>query len=624
MKKLFTLIAAIFAFGFTAHADLLLQESFNYPVGNLDNGTVITGNANLTEWYLSRSTIYGDVVPVVEGNLSYEGYATGTGSMVKISTVSRGNYAQRAFLATNNTLNSGNIYAAFLLRVNQLHAEDNKEGYVFSFANTGGNYGPRLYIKTVGEQFQLGIMKSNTGSYSNPKETATYGEALYNTNETYLVVVECEIVEGDKNDIARLYVNPTATEKTPVVTKTHELVDVAVSSVTLLNSSNAPGEVYIDELKVATAWADLFESSGEPEPEPETPAISTTPVTALPSQVYIGETYTATYTIHAANLTGDITLTSDNEEVTFAPATIAKADAESEAGAQVTLTLVSATSSLVNYDYVKANITLAAEGAENATIALSWWAVPLTQCATLAQVRTAEDNIDPWDGTYIKFNGEAVVTYAVTETLLGSEYNLLYLQDATGAIRISNPELRLGELQAGDKITGFIVTGNDPEATVPLAAAPGSTATVLSQYNVVTPMLITLEDLRSNAEDLWYSLVRVEDVTFATTTPLASGDQISQDGNNATINLPNGEAHPLYGATKPARASVIGISNSKAGTVLRLRELTDLLEYVSTSVENVELTGEAEIYTVSGVRVAELQPGVNIVREGNKTYKVVR
>lgn len=620
MKKLFTLIAAIFAFGFTAHADLLLQESFNYPAGNLDNGTVITGNANLTDWYLSRATSYEEVVPVVEGNLSYEGYATGTGSMVKIFTASRGNYAQRAFLSLENTLNSGNLYAAFLLKIDQLHAEDNKEGYIFSFSNTGNTHAPRFYVKTVGEQFQLGVRRSSLSS-----EQTVYGEALYSKGTTYLVVFEVEVVEGTKNDIVRLYVNPTVDNKTAVATTTNTNNDNTPSSVTLLNSSNAPGEVYIDELKVATAWEDLFESSGEPEPEPETPAISTTPVTALPSQVYIGETYTATYTIHAANLTGDITLTSDNEEVTFAPATIAKADAESEAGAQVTLTLVPATSSLVSYDYVKANITLASEGAENATIALSWWAVPLTQCATLAQVRTAGANVDPWDGSYIKFNGEAVVTYAVTETLVGAEYNLLYLQDETGAIRISNPDLRFGDLQAGDKITGFVLWGQDESSvSVPLAAAPGSTATVLSHNNIVTPMLITLEDLRSNAEDLWYSLVRVEDVTFATTTPLASGDQISQDGNNATINLANGEAHPLYGATKPARASVIGISNSKAGTVLRLRELTDLLEYVSTSVENIELTGEAEIYTVSGVRVAELQPGVNIVREGNKTYKVVR
>lgn len=42
------------------------------------------------------------------------------------------------------------------------------------------------------------------------------------------------------------------------------------------------------------------------------------------------------------------------------------------------------------------------------------------------------------------------------------------------------------------------------------------------------------------------------------------------------------------------------------------------------NVDELLRSGEVEIYTVSGMRVDALQSGVNIIRQGNKSYKVVR
>lgn len=42
------------------------------------------------------------------------------------------------------------------------------------------------------------------------------------------------------------------------------------------------------------------------------------------------------------------------------------------------------------------------------------------------------------------------------------------------------------------------------------------------------------------------------------------------------------------------------------------------------NVDELLRNGEVEIYTLSGQRVDALQSGVNIIRQGGKSYKVVR
>ncbi len=82
------------------------------------------------------------------------------------------------------------------------------------------------------------------------------------------------------------------------------------------------------------------------------------------------------------------------------------------------------------------------------------------------------------------------------------------------------------------------------------------------------------------------------------------------------------------GTAKPTTADITGISYYTSGYNIRVRSAADIVvKAAPTAIETIsldQLTGEYEIYTVSGVRVAELQAGVNIVRNGNQTYKVIR
>ncbi len=123
-------------------------------------------------------------------------------------------------------------------------------------------------------------------------------------------------------------------------------------------------------------------------------------------------------------------------------------------------------------------------------------------------------------------------------------------------------------------------------------------------------------------------LVKVENVTLDQTEAnyKAGNNAISKDGTTAVINLTSDNT--LIGTAKPAQADIVGISYYTSGYNIRVRTDADIVAKTTpTSIETIaldQLTGEYEIYTVSGQRTDALQPGVNIIRQGEKTYKVIR
>ena len=101
---------------------------------------------------------------------------------------------------------------------------------------------------------------------------------VYETNKNYLVVVEYEFVEGNKNDKASLYVNPTKSTTKPTLECLQDSTNAGgtqigaiakndaskIASINLRQGTNTPRQVYVDEIKVATAWDDLFEDEENP------------------------------------------------------------------------------------------------------------------------------------------------------------------------------------------------------------------------------------------------------------------------------------------------------------------------------------------------------------------------
>ena len=155
--------------------------------------------------------------------------------------------------------------------------------------------------------------------------------------------------------------------------------------------------------------------------------------------------------------------------------------------------------------------------------------------------------------------------------------------------------------------------------------AMDSKVTIVSRENKVTPQEVTLAELKANAADYLLELVVVKGVTLDRTVEnFAQGScKITQGEVTANINLLAG--NPLIGTTKPAAANVTGISSSASGTVIRPRNAEDIETVdVGAGMEAVETEESMEVYTLMGQRVSSLQPGVNIIRKGNTTYKVIR
>lgn len=621
MKKLLLLATALLTLS-TAHAELILHESFDRPVGNLNVGN--TPAANNTDWYsFSGSSNY---ISVVEGSLSYEGYAEAAGK--KVELVGNGADDLRKFAP----ITSGKVYVAAIINVDSLKPSGSAEYFLSLGDASNSNMWGRLYYRSVDKVgdnftgFNLGVTK-----YAESSTAYGWADQKLLPKTDYLVVIEYEFVDGEKNDTVRLYINPTKSNKQSVSQCVQNYVSGTgkqngasgkddaskIASVNLRKAAATPGRVYVDEIKVATAWENLFagESGETPVEEPE---ITATPaILQFGGQVFVGSRYTTKFVVKGKDLKGDITLSNKNSELTLDKTTIAKADAESENGVEVTATLVPVKSSTEGYITWRDTVSLVSEGATTAIVTTSWWTNPLVRCATVAELNAEAAKASGWDDVYIKFMGKAVVSYQYNQSGIK-----LYIQDATAGVLIS--DTYWGDaVKQGDSISNFIVYADPSNAVggMMYIGTQGAAIDVLSHDNEVTPKVVTLAELQANPANYLCQLVKVEGVTFANTDAFASGDVVNQGETTATINLIEG--NDLIGTAKPAKADITAISSTTTGKVLRVRGKQDVVA-APTAIENIAADSEVEIYTVSGMRVSELQPGVNIIRQGNKTFKVVR
>ncbi len=611
MKKLLLFALALLTLN-SVHAELILHESFDKAAGTLNVGN--TPAQNNKDWYSYSGT--SNYISVVEGSLSYDGYAEAAGN--KVELLGNGADDLRQF----TPITSGKVYLAAIINVDSLKPSGSAD-YFLTLGDAGNSnmYG-RLYVKSVDKEgdnftgFNLGVTK-----YTESSTAYGWAEQKLLPKTDYLVVLEYEFVEGNQNDTARLYINPTASNKQFVAQCVQNYVSgsgsqngasgkadaTKIASVNLRKGAATPGRVYVDEIKVATAWEDLFTGGGNT-PVEEPAEITVTPTSFGYLQGYVGETYTKTFTVNGKNLKEDITLTSSSEEVTLDKYTISK-DAATDV--VVTMTIKPQTD-----DYGAYVITLKS-GDATAVVTQSYWNVKINEAATIAELNAFAATASGWDYVYIKFTGNAVISYQYNQS-----GNKLYIQDATAGVFI-NDSYWGDAVKQGDSISNFIVYADASSAVggMMYIGTQGADIDVLSHDNEVTPKVVTLAELQANPADYLCQLVKVEGVTFANADAFASGDEIQQSEATATINLIAG--NDLIGAVKPAKADITAISSATTGKVLRVRGKQDVVA-ASTAIDNIATDAEIEIYTVSGMRVSELQPGVNIIRQGNKTYKVVR
>ncbi len=237
----------------------ILAENFDYaagPLTNLNEGANVSGGA----WVTFSGT--GNALMVVDGNLSFAGYpGSGLGRMVQ--TVATSSSAEDAYTPFSPLTTGTTTFVSFLFNLDNttgLAADTSKPGDYFAAllpGNSTSAYVGRVSIRkgSPATMFQLGVRATT----SNPS-AAWYATALH-PGETYLVVLGYQIISGNTNDVASLWVNP---EPGPIMppatvsqTSTNSTDPTENARFVIRQGSNTPS-ANIDGIRISDIWSETL------------------------------------------------------------------------------------------------------------------------------------------------------------------------------------------------------------------------------------------------------------------------------------------------------------------------------------------------------------------------------
>lgn len=498
----------------TANGETYLAESFDYAEGNL------YGNGKWVK-YGKKTTA---PIQVAKSPLTFAGYQdNAAGNAVRLTKES-GEYCQVLFRDKGTDAAKGTVYYSALVNVSELPSGSRTAAFMaLTGANSldatkfgdaeAGSEGAGLFAQASGEGFKLGVSR-NVANLGNVKTSVAWADEECALGTTYLVVVKYEIVDGADNDRISLWINPAKGDAEPAASvvadeeSAESLADVRGIELRQGSSSVAKTPVaVIDEVRVASTWDEIFTPAKTD--AVETPEITITDMSADFGKVYKGLTYTKTINVKGKNLKGDISLSSPvSGEVAVSAATVAKADAESENGCDVVLTL-----SVDNTAMTSDKIVYAADGAQSRTQIVEWRPIETIAVNSFKELFD-EDNISMT--TLYVYKGEATVT------AIDSNFYTFYAQDSQSAAEVRSAsgcgyeEVDLTKVKPGDNITdivGNVIFSDDGGIDfVPVAADAWR---VVSEGNVVEPKVLTFEQIHAaEACDVIFQLVTVKDVKF--------------------------------------------------------------------------------------------------------------
>lgn len=498
----------------TANGETYLAESFDYAEGNLyGNGKWVKYGKKITA-----------PVQVSNSPLTFAGYQdNAAGNAVRLTKES-GEYCQVLFRDKGTDAAKGTVYYSALVNVSELPSGSRTAAFMaLTGANSldatkfgdaeAGSEGAGLFAQASGEGFKLGVSR-NVANLGNVKTSVAWADEECALGTTYLVVVKYEIVDGADNDRISLWINPAKGDAEPAASvvadekSAESLADVRGIELRQGSSSVAKTPVaVIDEVRVASTWDEIFTPAKAD--AVATPEITITDMSADFGKVYKGLTYTKTINVKGKNLKGDISLSSPvSGEVAVSAATVAKADAESENGCDVVLTLT-----VDNTAMTSDKIVYAADGAQSRTQIVEWRPIETIAVNSFKELFD-EDNISMT--TLYVYKGEATVT------AIDSNFYTFYAQDSQSAAEVRSAsgcgyeEVDLTKVKPGDNITdivGNVIFSDDGGIDfVPVAADAWR---VVSEGNVVEPKVLTFEQIHAaEACDVIFQLVTVKDVKF--------------------------------------------------------------------------------------------------------------
>jgi autotransporter-associated beta strand protein len=257
--KTLILILALLASPVSSRATSLLEDTFSSATGNLVGTTPGVGSI----WTEINPTT--DKIQVTAGSLTAPaGLYPSIGN--KISWGGPGEDANTTFANTT----SGTVYYALLLQVNSTPSAGGTN--VLSLGSSSSNLAASLALR----RDPVDTAKYNVGFFSRQTTNGPlFSTTPLTTGTTHLVVISYTFVAGTNNDLIKLWLNPTSfggTEPTPTLSLTNASGDVtSLNRLSLWQRDSGTPNLSIDELVVATSWAEVTPPSGTP------PSITTQP-----------------------------------------------------------------------------------------------------------------------------------------------------------------------------------------------------------------------------------------------------------------------------------------------------------------------------------------------------------
>ena len=568
-----------------AAQSISFKEDFNYPAGDLHNqgGWVRYGGNSAAP------------IQVLDKALTYAGYNDDApAKCVKLSNTKSGEDLMVRFTDDDEGVKSGNVYFSAVINV---ESQPSGNAYVLALA-------PRTKKSVIAEGMnpvELGRLFIGKGDNDDEVKVGVerggsnpvYSANPLKLNQTYLVVLRFEInAQNPKYDNVYLYVNPANLSKEPSTTDAYVdginttgsgMGSYGLQGFELRQGTNATvtaPEMYVGSVRISDTYAGLF-GKGE---EDKTPTFKTSKKSLVLGEVYTGDEYSETITVTGENLTNDVTVESSSPNVTVSPATLSAADVMSGDGAALNIK--------VNYadGEQNATVTLKSEGAADQQIKISWTGYTVPEVKTIKELYSK----DPEAGQVYRYSGEATVSFIDK----GASKPVYYLQDATGAITISDEweTLKTTDYNVGDKLTGTILGVQSSFGTMSAVAFNTNLGKVVSTGNTVEPTEVTLAQLKASPADYMQQLVKVKDLKFkdvAEGATFAEGmaQPVVTDGTEeAKVRIFKGTS--LIGKNIPTDdITLVGLFTSKA-MIIGPRGIEDIIAQQPQGEPSIEFSPE--------------------------------
>jgi hypothetical protein len=246
MKKTIALFFVLsFLLTFTAQAQLLFLEDFNYPAGDsLTSHTWVAHSGGTT-----------NAQTVVSPGLTYTGYpSSGNGNAASLTTT--GQDVNRQF---TDSVIAGSVYASFMVKVTSAQAPGD---YFFHLGpkTLGVTFMGRVYVKLAANgNLAFGLSKTSTSTTVLP----VYSDSIYSTGTTYLLVLKYQFNAGVNDDTVSLFINPAMSPVEPAANLKHGTSTsndpASIGSVALRQgtAANAPN-IIVDGIRISTSWGNVI------------------------------------------------------------------------------------------------------------------------------------------------------------------------------------------------------------------------------------------------------------------------------------------------------------------------------------------------------------------------------